>query len=405
MLIAGHYADGPGGSEVGYARLDRGVEFVYHAVRLSRGARLGDTETALARARSVWAGPPAVASDVQLVYQDGAFVVPVPPGGTEPAPDNRVAEPRSRLGWVVRGSVTRRAAADDRPARLRLGPGRLEHPAPAAGDAVSDLRRRRLGRRRRAHRKRQNIAFIICGMLAAVVGGFVLVSALAIHSVGESLDGGELKEIRLGQNTRIYDKDKNLLGIVAGETNRTVVASNRIPQVLKDATVAIEDKRFYSHDGVNYYRLAGAAVRDLQSGSANQGGSTITMQLIKNLYDPQAGRTLSKKIEEAYLAYQYEKRYTKDEILARYLNGVFYGQNAVGRAGGIADLLRQGRLEGHAAPGRAAGGPARRRRPRTTRSATPRRRASGATWCSTRWPTRATSPRSAPTRPRWPASG
>jgi len=195
---------------------------------------------------------------------------------------------------------------------------------------VSDLRRRRLGRKRRAHRRRQNIAFIVCGAVAAVFGGLILVSALAVHSVGQSLRGGELKEIRLGQNTRIYDKDKKLLGIVAGETNRTVVASNRIPRVLKDATVAIEDKRFYSHDGVDYYRLAGAAVRDLESRSASQGGSTITMQLVKNLYDPQAGRTLSKKIEEAYLAYQYEKKYTKDEILARYLNGVFYGQNAVG---------------------------------------------------------------------------
>lgn len=195
---------------------------------------------------------------------------------------------------------------------------------------MSDLRRRRLGRKRRTHRKRQNIAFIVCGAIAAVFGGLILVSALAVHSVGESLRGGELKEIRLGQNTRIYDKDKKLLGIVAGETNRTVVASNRIPQFLKDATVAIEDKRFYSHDGVDYYRLAGAAVRDLESRSASQGGSTITMQLVKNLYDPQAGRTLSKKIEEAYLAYQYEKKYTKDEILAKYLNGVFYGQNAVG---------------------------------------------------------------------------
>ena len=109
-----------------------------------------------------------------------------------------------------------------------------------------------------------------------------------------------------------------------------MVPSSRIPQVLKDATVAIEDKRFYEHDGVDYYRLVGAAVRDMQSGSATQGGSTITMQLIKNLYDPPAGRTISKKIEEAYLAFQYEKKYTKDEILTKYLNGVFYGQNAIG---------------------------------------------------------------------------
>ena len=195
---------------------------------------------------------------------------------------------------------------------------------------MSDLRRRRRGRQRRAKRKRFNLAFIIAGTIAAIVGGAVLVSALAVHSVAKSLEGGDLKEIRLGQNTRIYDKDGKLLGIVAGVTNRTVVPSKRIPQVLKDATVAIEDKRFYDHDGVDYYRLAGAAVRDLESGSASQGGSTITMQLIKNLYDPKASRTVSKKIEEAYLAYQYEKKYTKDEILAKYLNGVFYGQNAIG---------------------------------------------------------------------------
>jgi penicillin-binding protein 1A len=197
---------------------------------------------------------------------------------------------------------------------------------------VSDLRRRRRGRVRKRHRRRANLALIVCGSLVALFGGIVLFSALAVHSVAQDLNlkEGDLKEIRLGQNTRIYDKNGKLLGIVAGVTNRTVVASRRIPQVLKDATVAIEDKRFYEHDGVDYYRLLGAAWRDLESGSASQGGSTITMQLIKNLYDPQAGRTISKKIEEAYLAYQYEERYTKDEILAKYLNGVFYGQNAVG---------------------------------------------------------------------------
>jgi penicillin-binding protein 1A len=197
---------------------------------------------------------------------------------------------------------------------------------------VSDLRRRRRGRRRRAQRKRSNLVFIVAGVIAAIVGAVVLVSALAVHSVAKDLNlqEGDLKEIRLGQNTRIYDKNSKLLGIVAGVTNRTVVPSRRIPQVLKDATVAIEDKRFYDHSGVDYYRLVGAAVRDLQSGSASQGGSTITMQLIKNLYDPRASRTISKKIEEAYLAYQYEEKYTKDEILTKYLNGVFYGQNAVG---------------------------------------------------------------------------
>ena len=195
---------------------------------------------------------------------------------------------------------------------------------------MSDIRRRRRGRERRAHRRRTNLLLILGGIVAAMLGGVVLVSALAVHSVSADICSQGLKEIRLGQNTRIYDKDKRLLGIIAGETNRTVVPSAKIPQVLKDATVAIEDKRFYEHHGVDYYRLLGAALKDLKSRSASQGGSTITMQLAKNLNDPTAGRTLTKKIEEACLAFKYEQKYTKDEILTKYLNGVFYGQNAIG---------------------------------------------------------------------------
>lgn len=103
-LVADHYADGPGGATVGHVRVDRGWEFAYHAVRLSRGARLGTSELALDRARDVWAGSPR-AIGVELVYQDGPFLVPVPERGTSPAPDDRVAVPLSHLGWVVRGRV------------------------------------------------------------------------------------------------------------------------------------------------------------------------------------------------------------------------------------------------------------------------------------------------------------
>ena len=103
-LVADHYADGPGGAEVGRARVDRGWEFLYHAVRLSRGARLGSADLALARARDVWAGSP-LAQSVELVYMDGPFAVPVPEKGALPAAERRVATPLSRLGWAVRGSV------------------------------------------------------------------------------------------------------------------------------------------------------------------------------------------------------------------------------------------------------------------------------------------------------------
>jgi hypothetical protein len=135
-LIAQRYADGPGGVEVGSARVDRGWEFVYHVVRLSRGARLGSHDAALATARTVWAGPPAVAQDVDLVYQDGAFTVPVPPGGTVPPAARREARPASRLGWVVEGSV-------------RGGPrqmiGLLDY---RSGKVVWDIRDRAAGRAR-----------------------------------------------------------------------------------------------------------------------------------------------------------------------------------------------------------------------------------------------------------------
>ena len=200
---------------------------------------------------------------------------------------------------------------------------------------MSDLRRRRANRRRRGRRRRQNIWLLVGGLVSALVLGTVLASTLAVHSVADDLRKveGDLKEIQLGENTRIYDKDGKQLGIVAGVTNRTEVRGSRIPKTLKDATVAIEDKRFYDHDGVDYYRLLGAAAHDIGSGSARQGASTITMQLMKNLYNPDGGSRVADigmKVEEAYLAFQYEKRYTKAQILNKYLNGVFYGQNAVG---------------------------------------------------------------------------
>lgn len=104
-LIAERYADGPGGADVGFARPDRGWEFLYHAVRLSRGARLGTGDAALATAHKVWAGPPAVAQSVQLVYMGGPFRAPVPRGGVMPAPARLVVHPASELGWVVEGAV------------------------------------------------------------------------------------------------------------------------------------------------------------------------------------------------------------------------------------------------------------------------------------------------------------
>ena len=100
-----------------------------------------------------------------------------------------------------------------------------------------------------------------------------------------------------------YDRNGKILGYIAGVTNRTELPLARIPIALREATVAIEDKRFYEHDGVDWVRVIGAAVRNaMSSDGLRQGGSTITMQLVKNLYDPNAPRDFTQKIKEAHLA-------------------------------------------------------------------------------------------------------
>ena len=231
-------------------------------MRLSRGARLGDDDLALKAARQVWAGPPALAQSVDLVYMDGPFEVPVPAAASSrprpPRRDAAVAAGLGRGGNDLRRPNSARRAPDDRPPRLPLRPRGLGHPA---GRVVSDLRRRRLRRARRA------------GSAAPrpiVAGPSPRSRAPSSYRRSRSTRSGQPAGRRAEGDPargeqRIYDKNGEELGIIAGVTNRTVVPGGAIPKVLKDATVAVEDKRFYDHDGVDYYRLVGAVVHDLEA--------------------------------------------------------------------------------------------------------------------------------------------
>lgn len=193
---------------------------------------------------------------------------------------------------------------------------------------MTPRRRRKERARSRGKGRLWKIALVAA---LALAGGAVAAVAIVFAKVSDDLGPlPSLEGVRLGENTRIYDREGRLLGRIAGTTNRTVVPSTRIPEHLKQATVAIEDKRFYKHDGVDYYRLVGAGVRDVALGGARQGGSTITMQLVKNLFFPKADRTPEQKIKEVIWARDVENEISKDEILAMYLNGVFYGNNAIG---------------------------------------------------------------------------
>jgi len=138
----------------------------------------------------------------------------------------------------------------------------------------------------------------------------------------------QIATIRPSEGTLIYSSDGVLLAKVATE-NREIVPLSHIPDHLIQATVAIEDKRFYSHPGVDVRGIARALFENLRRGYAVQGGSTLTQQLARNLYLTRK-KTIARKLQEAILALQLERNYTKDEILELYLNQVYYGHGAYG---------------------------------------------------------------------------
>ncbi|HJV16958.1 MAG TPA: PBP1A family penicillin-binding protein [Bacillales bacterium] len=130
--------------------------------------------------------------------------------------------------------------------------------------------------------------------------------------------------------SKILDKDGELITQV-GAANREYVAYKEIPKVLEDAVLATEDYRFYKHHGIDFIRLGGAVLANFQEGFGAEGASTITQQVIKQSFlTPE--KTLKRKVQEAWLAYQLEQKYTKHQILEMYLNKIYYSENANGVA-------------------------------------------------------------------------
>ena len=130
------------------------------------------------------------------------------------------------------------------------------------------------------------------------------------------------------QTSFIYDSNGKLITEYKGTENRVLVSLDAMPKRLRNAFIAVEDARFYSHNGVDLKRIAGAFLSNLTS-SGTQGGSTITQQLIKNTL-LSSEQSYKRKIQEAYLALQLESRYTKDQILESYLNTIYLGENYYG---------------------------------------------------------------------------
>ncbi len=160
---------------------------------------------------------------------------------------------------------------------------------------------------------------ITCAIGVMSLAGYVL----AIAATAPDLK--ELKPVDKGETSVIFASDGSRLGYVSSDTVRQVVPWRDIPVSLRRATVAIEDERFYKHEGVDYNAIVRAGVRNLESGDTVQGGSTITQQLVRALYIKDPKRNFTRKIREAKLASELEDERSKTWILHNYLNDIPYG--------------------------------------------------------------------------------
>src|SRR5580704_794739 len=162
-------------------------------------------------------------------------------------------------------------------------------------------------------------------LLSAVVGaasGLLLVYSTDLPQVEE------LERYRPSSVTELYDGQGRVIGTFALQ-RRVIATYDDYPEVLRNALVSIEDKDFYRHSGINISRIVGAAYRDIESGGKVQGASTLTMQLARNLF-LSPDRSFYRKVQEALLAIQIERRFTKPQIFTLYANQIFLGHGAYG---------------------------------------------------------------------------
>lgn len=167
------------------------------------------------------------------------------------------------------------------------------------------------------------IAAFVTVAIIAIVAIFAYYGATAPTIQGSDLEGAT--------ETKILDKDGELIYSLGGE-KRDIITSEQVPQLLKDAITSIEDKRFYSHMGIDPIRIAGSFLRNAKAGQITQGGSTITQQLVKLAVfsTKKEDQTYKRKIQEIMLALQLERNYSKEQILTYYLNKVYMANNVYG---------------------------------------------------------------------------
>ncbi|MFA7337626.1 MAG: PBP1A family penicillin-binding protein [Candidatus Obscuribacterales bacterium] len=193
-------------------------------------------------------------------------------------------------------------------------------------------------RRSVARRKNQGVlgnagvfarrSFTICLIVGALGCGYL--GASMWKQIQELPDVTMVERFEPIEAIQIMDKQDHLICTVEGDEDRRVVPLNQISTKMQQAILAAEDHHFYEHNGINFFSIFRASMANMAAGHVKEGGSTITQQLAKNLFFADAGRTYDRKIKEAYVAWDLERRYSKERILNMYLNQVYFGNNAYG---------------------------------------------------------------------------
>lgn len=197
----------------------------------------------------------------------------------------------------------------------------------ATGSRVERKKYRKKSPRNNARHVLKTVFIVLISLfVVAIIGGAGLFGYYAMNA--PDLTESDL----IGQiSSKIYDRNGNLIKELGGQ-NRSLLEIDEAPQVLEDAVMAIEDARFETHHGVDPIRIVGALLANIRAGRIEQGGSTITQQLVKlSVFSTDfQDQTLERKAQEAWLALQVEQNYTKEEIMTLYLNKLFYSNNTYG---------------------------------------------------------------------------
>ncbi|HEV3377494.1 MAG TPA: transglycosylase domain-containing protein [Thermoleophilaceae bacterium] len=196
--------------------------------------------------------------------------------------------------------------------------------------------------------KKLRLAFVILGLTALALVSTFFGMLMAVARDLPSLENQA--EFEAAENSVLYADDckepdaKKCTRIarLTGNLNRILVSEGEISPNIKNAVIAIEDRRFYSHEGVDYTGIARALWQDILRQSAVQGGSTITQQFVKNALAAQGNRSVFQKLRESALAYHLERKWSKEKILTQYLNTVYFGNGAYGVEAAVRTYFGEG---------------------------------------------------------------